>query len=206
VRKQRAGVRIVTLVALLALSFAANGCAVGQYLRYRAEDFAEVADLGFTVTSKPCIGLYWNSLDIFPFGYSKIDGWFVGWGGGRFGITRHYNRCAGFGRTREVIGWGEFDPEDESTMHVQYSGILGWILPPHGGGPAYTPACVHFFPHLGYVGLVWNVRWAELADFMLGWTTIDFAGDDGYERGKWSWPRRTEPTEEEPAGALSEEL
>jgi len=44
--------------------------------------------------------------------------------------------------------------------------------------------------HLGHVGLVANFRWTEIADFFLGWFTIDLAGDDGYERGKWPWQER----------------
>jgi len=175
------------LLALVLILVGSSGCA---YVTYRAEDFAEIVDVGFTFTKTPQIGLYWNSLDIFPVGYSKIDGWFVGWGGGQFGVTRHYNECWGFGYAREEIGWGEFNKNDKDTLDVQYSGILGMALPPYEGGPSYTPACVHFFPHLGYVGLVWNARWMEMVDFIVGWTTIDIAGDDGTKLGTWSFPGR----------------
>jgi hypothetical protein len=49
---------------------------------------------------------------------------------------------------------------------------------------------VHFFPHIAYVGLVWNARYMEMVDFALGWAGLDIAGDDGYEVGQWSFPRR----------------
>ncbi len=179
--------RMSVLLALVLILVGSSGC---TYLRYRAEDFAETVDVGVTLTETPQIGLYWNSLDIFPVGYSDIDGWFVGWGGGQFGRTRHYNKCWGLGYAREEIGWGKFDKDDKDTLDVQYSGILGMALPPYEGGPSYTPACVHFFPHLGYVGLVWNARWMEMVDFIVGWTTIDIAGDDGAKLGTWSFPGR----------------
>jgi hypothetical protein len=35
------------------------------------------------------------------------------------------------------------------------------------------------FVHLGHVGLVMNIRWAELADFVLGWAAVDIGDDDG---------------------------
>jgi len=99
------------------------------------------------ITKTPQIGLYWNSLEIFPVGYSHVDGWFV--------------------------GWGEFDEEDEDTLDVRYAGILGMVLPPYKG-QAYTPACVHFVPHLGYVGLVWNgATWRRWISYWGGppWTS-----------------------------------
>lgn len=50
--------------------------------------------------------------------------------------------------------------------------------------------------HLGPVGLVANLRWGEIADFFLGFTTFDFAHDDGVEFGHWGWlpPRTSEET------------
>jgi len=147
-------------------------------------------DLGFTFTTKPCIGLYWNSLDIITLGYSNIDGWFLGWGGGQFGVTRHYDKCYGFLISHEEHGWGKFDKNDKSTLNTRYGGWLGTILFPTKTTPAYTPACVHYFPHLGFVGLVWNARYTEMIDFVFGWFGLDIAGDDGYKVARWSFPRR----------------
>jgi len=190
---------IAALFPVLVLGSA--GCTYLQmgvtYFRHRVEDAADIGDMGITYTEKPSVGLYWNSLDMFPVGYSNLDGWFFGWGGGQVGMTRHYNKCYGFGAAREVIGWGEFDPEDESTLNVRQAGIMGVLIPPHQTTPAYTPACVHFFPHIGYVGFVWNLRYTEIMDFMLGWVGLDIAGDDGYKVARWSFPRRFEPAEEE---------
>lgn len=185
------GRRLVMIAALCALMVVSVGCSsVGKYARHRAEDALEMIDLGFTFTAKPCIGLYWNSLDVFPVGYSYIDGYFLGWGGGQLGVTRHYNHCWGFGYAREEIGWGEFDKDDPDTLYIDYSGVLGFVLPPYENEPAYTPACVHFIPHILFVGFVWNARWYEIADFFVGFTTLDIAGDDGEKMGHWPWQSR----------------
>jgi len=37
------------------------------------------------------------------------------------------------------------------------------------------------------VGIVANVRFTELLDFMLGFTTFDLCGDDGHKISKWPW-------------------
>lgn len=182
--------RWIALALLLGLLMV-SGC---SYAQYRAEDALEMVDVGFTITEEPQIGLYWNSLDIFPFGYSHIDGYFVGLGGGHPLVMRHYNKCQGFGIAYQEIGWGDFDKNDPETLHRNYAGILGYLSPPHQSDPAYSPACVHFFPHIGHVGLVWNARYTEILDFFLGWTTFDLAGDDGRSVGKWFWaPKENEP-------------
>jgi len=44
--------------------------------------------------------------------------------------------------------------------------------------------------HLGRFGLVLNIRYTEMLDFLLGWTTFDLAGDDGTKFGDWPWRTR----------------
>jgi hypothetical protein len=147
-----------------------------------------MVDVGLSLSAKPGIGLYWNSLDVFPVGFSYVDGYFLGWGGGQIGFTKHYNHCIGFGYAREEIGWGPgMDKDDPQTLYVDYSGVLGLLLPPYKNEPAYLPSCVHFFPHILFVGLVWNARYYEMADFVLGFTGLDIAGDDGVRIGHWPW-------------------
>jgi len=38
--------------------------------------------------------------------------------------------------------------------------------------------------HVGYVGLVGNVRFMEIFDFLTGWFAFDLCGDDGQPYGK----------------------
>lgn len=198
-------VRRAALSAVIAVVFAAQGCSsVGRYFQHRYHDFGEMIDLGVTVTRTPQLGLYWNSLEVLVAGYSNIDGYFAGFGGGQIGVTRVYSRCWGLAYGEETIGWGPLLDSDqrEDALVKRRSGVLGIATSlvgvdvtgsGYGQGPNYTPACVHFVPHLGYIGLVWNARYTEMADFALGWFGLDIAGDDGYPVGKWSFPRRAMP-------------
>ncbi len=188
-RTKRIAGRLSLLLALAGMFFALQGC---TYARHRGEDFADMFDLGFTITKTPQIGLYANGVSIICGGYSHLDGWFAGWGGGQFGITRHYNECWGLGFVgHETIGWGDFDRDDPSTMYTQWQGIGGAFSMPQETNPAYVPACVHFFPHLGFVGLVWNLRYMEMVDFMAGFANIDIANDDGVRFASWDGTRTT---------------
>ena len=182
--------RLGVVLALAVVVSTSQGCAVGRYFQHRGEDALEMVDVGFTFTSKPCIGLYWNSLDLLVAGYSNVDGYFVGWGGGQLGVTRHYNKCYGLIVSHEEVGWGKFDKNDPDTLYVRYGGLLGLASVLGKSTPDYTPACVHFIPHIAYVGLVWNARWTQVLDFALGWALVDVAGDDGYRFGKWPGQRR----------------
>ncbi len=40
---------------------------------------------------------------------------------------------------------------------------------------------------MGYVGLIINGCWVQMADAMTGWFGLDIAGDDGYKYGRWPW-------------------
>jgi len=187
-RKLR-GVPLLLVCGLLSLSM---GC---SYIKYRAQDALEMVDVGLSITTTPQVGLYWNSLDLLVFGYAKLDGYFVGWGGNQIGATRMHVRCWGFGYGYQEIGWGDYDVNNPKTLYVDNGGIPGYFLSPLPGLPAnipaYTPACVHFFPHIAYVGLVWNARWWEIADFIAGFALVDLSGDDGVKIGSWPW--RAEP-------------
>jgi len=185
------------LVALAVTLMASQGCAaVGRYFQYRYHDFTQMVDGGFTFTTKPCIGLYWNSLDLLVAGYCNIDGYFLGWGGNQIGLTPVHSYCYGLIVSREEVGWGrDFDVNKPETMYIRYGGLAGLAsiagTGTSRGTPDYTPACVHFIPHIGFVGIVWNARWTQILDFVLGWTTLDIDGDDGYKFGKWPWQKRT---------------
>lgn len=199
------GWRLLALCGVVAVMFAAQGCAsAGKYIVHRYQDFGEVMDFGITITDTPQVGLYWNSLEVIVFGACDLDGHFFGWGGGQLGYTRFMAKCWGFLYSEEIVGWGpELDTERREEVLIKRRGgivgILSNLAGPdaeigsgeiYGSGPNYTPACVHFVPHLGYVGIVWNLRYMEILDFALGWVGLDISGDDGYAVGKWSFPRR----------------
>ncbi len=178
----------LVLITVLALAVSASqGC---TYLRHRAEDAVDAFDIGVTASIWPGLALYANAVSVAPGGFGYVDGWFLGVGGGRVGLTRHYERSIGlliWGY--EEVGWGDFDKGDKDTLYRQYVGVAGIMLPPYKASPAYMPACIHYL-HVFFVGGVANLRYMEMVDFVLGWSTLDIAGDDGYRYAKWPWQRR----------------
>ncbi|MHC5035057.1 MAG: hypothetical protein ACYTFZ_08480 [Planctomycetota bacterium] len=186
--------RIFTLLALGVLFTASQGCSspgnVGIYLKHRAEDLLDTFDIGVTLSLWPGLAIYADAVSVAPGGIGYVDGWFVGLGGGQLGLTRHYEKSLGlliWGY--EEVGWGEFDKHDKDTLDRQFVGVAGILLPPYKGRPAYMPSCIHYL-HVLCVGAVANARYMEMIDFVLGWSTLDIAGDDGYKLSKWPWMRR----------------
>ena len=49
-----------------------------RLLRVRADDFAEIVDIGITVSKKPYFALYADELSLLPVGYGYVDGRFAG--------------------------------------------------------------------------------------------------------------------------------
>ena len=90
----------VSVVRRLALGLAATAmvcatCGCVSYWKHRAQDAMEFGDIGFTVTKTPQLGAYADGVSVASGGYAKINGHFVGYGGGRFGITPHYTHDVG---------------------------------------------------------------------------------------------------------------
>ena len=206
---------MLTAFALAVLG--AEGCAVSgetpiEYAIHRYRDLTSCVDGGISITTTPQVGLYWNSLDLLTVGYCDLDGYFLGVGGGQVGLTRLYAHCWALGYGEEQIGWGWHNlgrDRSEWELMKRRSNMIGTATALTGidftgndcwTNPWYTPSCVHFVPHIGYVGLVWNARYTEFADFALGWVGLDISGDDGYNVGKWSFPRRKEELSRQAGG------
>ena len=82
------------LILFIVIAYSVMGCAGSTkrmkpdfqtYLKYRADDFAEIVDIGFTISKKPYFALYADELSLLPVGYGHVDGHFVGWGAVRWG-------------------------------------------------------------------------------------------------------------------------
>ena len=138
----------------------------------------DIVELGVSVSTTPQLSLYWNSLDLAVFGYSNFDGYLIGWGGRHPLFTRLHNKCYGLIVSYEEVAWGDYE-DDPGALHKRIGGLAGLPGLVFGTEPLDSPSCVHFFPHLGFVGLVWNLRWGQIVDFAVGWTTIDLGHDDG---------------------------
>ena len=141
------------------------------------------------MSKKPHFSLYGCAAGLASAGAGHVDGKFAGMGGGQIGVVPHYHKALGLALwSYEEIGWGEFDVEDPETLYIHHPGLLGWVLflPRR---PGYAPGCMHIL-HLGWGGVMFNLRYADMLDFLLGWTTFDLAGDDGDRFGHWPWQKK----------------
>lgn len=173
------GVLFLSLVAL-------QGC---NYCRYRIDDALEMFDIGFTFTATPQFSAYMNCPVILPVGYGKVEGDFVGVGGGKAGLMKHQQESAGllfWGRER--VTWNNFDTKEADTLSVQDVGVMGLALGEERTEP-YKPACMHYL-HIGWIGVVGNIRWLEIPDFLLGIVCLDPLQDDGPDGGWWFWRKK----------------
>ena len=172
----------VILVSLLALSLL-QGC---SYLKNRWNDAGDMIDVGFTYSKKPQIALYYDFVPIIPIGYGRVEGNYIGLGGGagRWN-SPHFERSYG------AILWGQEEltfekskteldamPEEarNKTLDFQRTGLIGIVQGPFPG-PHYLISCPHYL-HIGWIGVVATPRYLQMLDFILGWTTLDIGGDD----------------------------
>ncbi|MCX7765170.1 MAG: hypothetical protein N2246_00465 [Candidatus Sumerlaeia bacterium] len=164
-----------------------TGC---TYLNQRGKDALDIFDVGISVTDKwsPDFAVYANPFQIAPLGYSRINGRFLGIANRQAGWLKHEQRCwASILWGSEQKGSGRFNPFDphqarkdqvELTERPQFNvGILRMLLKDN------LPPTLQFFEcdkwvHLGWIGIRANCRPLDLIDFILGWTTLDLAGDD----------------------------
>ena len=181
--------RTAVAVALSVVWTAALGC---SYPKHRFQDSAEMFDFGVTFSKKPQFSAYVNCPVVAPLGYGKVDGQFVGVGGGKVGMMEHHQESSGllvWGR--EEVSWDTFDPENADTLSVQGVGLLGLADREEGDDP-YEVACIHYL-HLGWVGVTANIHWLEIPDFLLGIFFLDPMRDDGEDGGYWFWGGKTVP-------------
>ena len=200
--------RLGTVLSVLALLLSIGGC---TYLKHRADDFKEIVDIGFTISKKPYFALYADELSLLPVGYAHTDGHFIGWGGGQLGKTTHAVHLWGFlVHGKEELGWHrKYENEGgakEGEAKEAWRKREGFIEQTAGvtmviddaarlitgkmfegqNQPDHSLSCLHYI-HLGWFGIVVNVRTLDILDFILGWFGIDFGrldlgGDDGTER------------------------
>ena len=161
---------VVGLVAALA---ATTGC---TFLRARGKDALDMFDMGFTFSTKPQFGLYGNCPFTVPGGYSKVDGYFVGLGGGKVGVMDHHQDSAGLLLwAREDVEWSKGE-DDEEKVGTYQMGPLGLAVDSEGN-TTYRPQCAHYL-HLGFIGVTGNLNYREWADFLVGWFGVDINKDD----------------------------
>ena len=164
----RRAVPVVVLVGLLACT----GC---TYVQNRGQDFTDIFDVGVTVSAKPQFSLYAGFLNILSLGYSDLDGTLLGMAGRHYGAVDARQNAAGlllWGR--EQFGYEDFDADDPDSPTPWGVAIAGRGARPPLAQVVNCPKMLH----LGWVGLTVNCKLGQLADFLIGWTTLDIMGDD----------------------------
>lgn len=175
--------RITFVILILSGFFLVQGC---SYWQNRARDCGEMVDVGFSFSKKAQLALFYDFIPIVPIGYGRVDGEFVGLGGGRLcWFSPHFERSYG------LILWGQEEvtfhksldelermsrEERDDVLNYQRSGLVGMIDGPFPG-PDYLISCPHYI-HLGWIGVVASPRYLEMLDFVLGFTTLDIGWDD----------------------------
>ena len=171
--------RFAALALLAAALVPSAGCA---YLTHRLNDASDVLEMGVTVSDEAQFAAYGGVTHGFMIGYSalrcKLHGlansqWGAhevvddSWGYGFLGVDLH--ETASGGATLPQTGLPEYD-----------TGILGLGFGRTAGlnRGLNSPAMLHF----GWCGLMFNLKGAELVDFLLGCFTLDIMNDDTGER------------------------
>ena len=162
-------------VVLLSALLCSTGC---SYMQKRGNDALDFVDLGITVSKKPGLSLYVGFVNVVSLGYSKVDGTLLGIAHRDAGaLPMRHNASGILLQGREQLGYADVDREDPNSPEPWQVGIIpvvkGTNIPKHE-----LLNCPKLL-HLGWVGIALNCHFAELADFFLGWTTLDIMGDDG---------------------------
>jgi len=172
-RVSRGSLAIISAILLVSM-FLCSGCA---YLANRGNDALDVLDIGVTASKDPKFALYASDFSIISIGYSNVDGTLVGIGGREVGampVRHHAGAVVLYGYER--FGYEDFDMQDPDSPEKWRVGLIGLLEGPLP--PKHQFANVPRMLHLGWIGLALNIRFGELADFILGLTTIDIMHDD----------------------------
>jgi hypothetical protein len=86
------------------------------------------------------------------------------------------------------FGTGKFNPADPHQARINQPGLterqkydVGFVGSFAGKNPPpelWFMDCGPRIIHLGWIGITETSRYADLIDFILGWTTLDILGDD----------------------------
>ncbi len=182
---------------LAALGCLFSGCA---YLKNRGNDALDIMDLGISVNDRiePQFGLYIDFFNILPLGYSNVEGKCIGLGNRQAGWLYYADKSWGvifWGKEKKALG--ELNPLDPHRTREDQRDTKEW--------PSYNVGLVRMFSeddspptlqfiecqrvlHLGWIGIFFHLRPVDLADFIVGWTTLDIAGDDHIKQSPMSKP------------------
>jgi len=174
-RSSRIVLRTAAVVFLGIVFGSSLGC---SYLSHRYHDALDMFDIGLTFSAKPGFAAYKACAGLASVGYGNVKGRFIGLRGGRIGSAPFSNRSLGLGLWGRQKTWFKKAGDDTSaSADFETVGVIGAVE-----GGTENIACVQQL-HLGWAGVVFDINWLQIGDFLLGWTTADICSDDGKPRG-----------------------
>lgn len=174
-RRTRVG-RLAAVVLLGGTLAVSAGC--GSYWTHRWQDTLDVMEFGVTQSDESQFALYFGTTHLFAIGQSSLRGTMYGLGNSQFGQHELVSDSWGWGflgeDVYEVASGGATVPETDLAKYD--TGILGLVFGRAAG--LYKGLHSPFVLHLGWGGLMANLKGAEAVDWLLGWTTLDLMRDD----------------------------
>ena len=166
--------RLGLLAVLGGVLVLANGCA---YLNDRGSDAMDIMDMGFTFSSKPQVGAYVGFQSFLGVGYANVHGKMFGMAGHKSGLLDMDFKAGG------MVLQGEEEWAYDGDGLKRHGVGLGLI---DGDRPERTMEYFNCpkFVHLGFFGVNLTCHLGELADFLIGWTTLDIGNDDKHHRAQ----------------------
>ena len=178
------------IVSILSTGVFSQGCS-SPYLRNRANDAMDLADIGITITPalQPQFAAFFDFYNFTPLGYADVKGKLLGVGNRQIGWLDYEFQAWGllvWGQRK--YGAGKFNPADPHqarsnqkniTERQKYDvGFLGSFAGKNPPPELWFMDCGPRILHLGWIGIVETSRWPDVVDFLLGWTTLDLLRDD----------------------------
>ncbi len=181
------GKSLSVLLLILSVGMLLQSC---SYMKNRGNDALDMFDIGISVTPRvmPDGALYIDFFNMLPLGASHVDGKLLGIGYRQAGLLDYQTHNWGvLAYGSELQGAGVFNPRDprharqgdtpetDWTRHdAGFVGVFTGDTPP----PQYHyRECARVF-HVGWVGILFDIRPVDIFDFIVGWSTIDIQGDD----------------------------
>ena len=178
------------IISIVLTAYLSQGCG-SAYMRNRLNDALDLVDLGITVTprAEPQFALFLDFFSFLPLGYADVNGKILGLGNRHLGWSDFEIQAWG------VLAWGQmkygtgkFNPADPHQARINQQGLterqkydVGFIGSFAGKNPPpelWFMDCGPRIIHLGWIGITETSRYADLIDFILGWTTLDILRDD----------------------------
>ncbi len=178
------------IISVVFTAVISQGCG-SAYMRNRLNDALDFVDLGITVTPRemPDFALFFDFYNFLPFGYASVDGKILGLGNRQVGWNDFEIQAWGaLAWGQRKYGTGKFNPADPHQARINQRGLterqkydVGFVGSFAGKNPPpelWFMDCGPRIIHLGWIGITETTRYADLIDFILGWTTLDILRDD----------------------------